>query len=342
MVKLGCAVMSRKDAINSLYLKKPTPAAGENDKPSERVRTGAISAMGTSLKQMTDGAKLATRLQEQLEKGDVVVEIEPDTIEQSPIADRIPTDVNPAFDELVQSIADNGQQVPILVRPSPAGHGRFQIAYGRRRLKAAKMLNRPVRAIIRKLTDQELIVAQGRENLDREDLSFIEKAFFAKNLEDSGCDRSTIVSALCSDKSDVSRYIAVARRVPEHLVKRIGPAPKAGRARWLKLADGLEHAGDSFEADTIFSDDKLAGANSDARFQAVLRAVEPKKSGKKAAGSNIWKTPTGKRAAKIEDRNGRTTLTFEDKVVPEFAHYVSAQLDDLYREFQSSREEGGD
>ena len=48
--------MSRKDAINALYLKKPEPAAGESEKPSERVRTGAISAMGTSLKQMTDGA----------------------------------------------------------------------------------------------------------------------------------------------------------------------------------------------------------------------------------------------------------------------------------------------
>ena len=342
MAKLRCAVMSRKDAINSLYLKKPEPAAVESEKPSERVRTGAISAMGTSLKQMTDGAKLATRLQEQLEKGDAVVEIEPDTIEPSPIADRIPTDVDPAFDELVQSISDNGQQVPILVRPSPAGQGRFQIAYGRRRLKAAKMLNRPVRAIIRKLTDQELIVAQGRENLDREDLSFIEKAFFAKNLEDSGCDRSTIISALCSDKADVSRYIAVARRVPEHLVKRIGPAPKAGRARWLKLADGLDHAGDSFEADTIFSDDKIACANSDARFQAVLRAVEPKKTGKKSTSSSIWKTPNGKRAARIEDRNGRTTLTFEDKVVPEFARYISAQLDELYKEFQFIREEGGD
>ena len=65
--------MSRKDAINSLYLKKPTPAPGDAEKLSERVRTGAISAMGTSLKQMTDGAKLATRLQEQLGLSIVIV-----------------------------------------------------------------------------------------------------------------------------------------------------------------------------------------------------------------------------------------------------------------------------
>ena len=117
------------------------------------------------------------------------------------------------------------------------------------------------------------------------------------------------------------------RRVPEHLVKRIGPAPKAGRARWLKLADGLAHAGGSFEADAILNDGKLAGANSDLRFQAVLRAVEPKKPDRKAVSSNIWKTPSGKHAATIENRSGRTALVFEDKVVPEFARFVSAQLE---------------
>lgn len=334
--------MSRKDAIETLYLKKRQPATGEAEKPSERVRSGAIGAMGASLKQMTDGAKLATRLQEQLEKGDVVVEVEPEVIDHSPVADRIPIDIDPAFDELVKSISENGQQVPILVRPSPSTRGRFQIAYGRRRLRAAQILGQPVRAIIRNLTDSELIVAQGRENLDREDLSFIEKAFFAKNLEDSGCDRPTIIAALCSDKADVSRYIAVARRVPERLVKRIGPAPKAGRARWMALADKLEKAGDDVDFDGVLNDEKLAAAGSDARFQAVLRSLETKDARSRKPRAEVWKTPSGKRAAQVEARNGRTALVFEDKVVPEFAQFVSAKLDDLYREFSSQKKEGSD
>ncbi len=334
--------MSRKDAIESLYLKKREPVSGENEKPAERVRSGAIGAMGASLKQMTDGAKLATRLQEQLEKGDVVVEVEPEVIDHSPVADRIPIDIDPAFDELVKSISENGQQVPILVRPSTSTRGRFQIAYGRRRLRAAQILGQPVRAIIRNLTDSELIVAQGRENLDREDLSFIEKAFFAKNLEDSGCDRSTIIAALCSDKADVSRYIAVARRVPERLVKRIGPAPKAGRARWMALADKLEKAGDDVDFDSVLGDEKLAAAGSDVRFQAVLRSLETRDAKSKTSRGEVWKTPSGKRAARVEARNGKTALVFEDKVVPEFAQFVSAKLDDLYREFRSQEKEGSD
>ncbi|MEO1987288.1 MAG: plasmid partitioning protein RepB [Martelella sp.] len=334
--------MSRKDAINSLYLQKPTSTAGESEKASERVRTGAISAMGTSLKQMTDGAKLASRLQEQLEKGDVVVELDPEAIERSPIADRIPIDVDPAFDELVKSISDNGQQVPILVRPSPAGRGRFQIAYGRRRLRAAQALGRPVRAIVRSLNDQELFVAQGRENLDREDLSFIEKAFFAKNLEDSGCDRATIVAALCSDKSDVSRYIAIARRVPERLVGRIGPAPKAGRARWMKLVDALEKEEDGDRLERIFEAEGFASAGSDARFQLILKALDVRNARPKGSRVELWKTPSGKRGARIQTDKAKTTLIFEDKIVPAFAQFVSAKLDELYQEFEARQKEEKD
>lgn len=331
--------MSRKDAINSLFLAKPTQSRNEADKPSDRVRTGAISAMGSSLKQMTDGAKLATRLQEQLEKGDVVVEIEPGAVEQSPISDRIFIGIDPAFDELVKSISDNGQQVPILVRPSPTTRGQFQIAYGRRRLKAAELLKRPVRAIVRSLTDQELFVAQGRENLDREDLSFIERAFFAKNLDEAGCDRSTIIAALCSDKADVSRYIAIARRVPERLVKLIGPAPKAGRARWMKFAELIEKRSDTVDVDELLNSEKLVNSGSDVRFETVLRSIDRTPAKSKPSRVDVWKTSTGKRGARIETRNGKTSLIFEDRVVPEFAQFISAQLDDLYREFKSAEKE---
>ena len=96
-----------------------------------------------------------------------------------------------------------------------------------------------MKAIVRQLTDEEVVVAQGRENLDRADLSFIERALFARRLEDSGYERSVIMAALSTDKSDLSRYIAIARRVPEELARQIGPAMKAGRARWAALVEAL-------------------------------------------------------------------------------------------------------
>lgn len=335
--------MSRKDAINNLFLKRPdtVPAAPKSPalKDGERVRTGAISAMGASLQELADSAKQASLLRQQIADGEIWLETS--KIVGSRITDRIPIDVDPKFDELVESVRENGQQVPILVRPHPDTPGMFEIAYGRRRMRAADILKRPVLAIIRDLADRELIIAQGRENSERTDLSFIEKAFFAKNLEEDGCDRTTIVAALATDKADISRYITVARRVPEELVRRIGPAPKMGRARWLALADLLEVRSALAVAEQVLETPSVQKADSDTRFQAVLRALQAKPRRRSAGHAQIWKTPQGKGAARVETRGSKTALVFEEKIVPAFATFVSARLDNLYREFQQETENGG-
>ncbi|MCY1740617.1 plasmid partitioning protein RepB [Ensifer sp. SL37] len=332
--------MSRRDSIDSLFLKKPVATASSASKSADRVRTGAISAMGSSLQEMAENAKQASRLQQQLAEGEVVISIDTASVDTSKIVDRIPADVDPDFDALVQSVAEHGQQVPILVRPSPQATGRFEIAYGRRRLKAAQTLGLPVRAIVRNLSDSQLVIAQGRENLDRKDLSFIEKAFFAKHLEDAGCDRSTIIAALASDKADVSRYVAAARQLPEDVVRLIGPAPKAGRARWLALVDRLASPSKLANARELlrgYADNKL---ESDVRLDALLRALDEPEKIDPAGKAGDWKTPLGKRGARIEERRGKTMIVFDEKVVPAFAQFISAKLDELYREFQERKGEG--
>jgi ParB family chromosome partitioning protein len=333
--------MSRKDTLNSIFLKKPEAPAPAPAKPAERVRTGAISAMGSSLQEMTETARAASRLQQQLAAGEVVLSLDPSQVEGSKIADRIPIEVDPGFDELVLSISAHGQQVPILVRPHPEKAGQFQIAYGRRRLRAAEKLGRPVMAVVRKLTDVEMVVAQGRENLDRADLSFIEKAFFAKHLEDAGFDRATITAALSTDKADLSRYIATARRIPDAVVARIGPAPKAGRARWLALADKIDDAKVLALVERTLDDPMVVASDSDTRFQAVWKALD-KPPRKAASRADAWTTPQGKRAGHLERADGKTLLVFNEKVVPDFAAFVSSRLDQLYAEFLARKEPGAE
>ena len=78
--------MSRKSTIDTLFVQK-----GEGKPPPpDRVKTGAISAMGTSLKQLTESARAASRLQEQIAAGAVVIEIDPKKIEASLIKDQNP------------------------------------------------------------------------------------------------------------------------------------------------------------------------------------------------------------------------------------------------------------
>ncbi|MGR4844158.1 plasmid partitioning protein RepB [Rhizobium sp. LARHSG275] len=327
--------MSRKDTVNSLFMRKTEPpAAGASaSKTSERVRSGAISAMGTSLQEMSEGARAAARLQEQLSAGHAVIEIDPAMVSDSSVGDRISIEVDPGFEELVSSIGRHGQQVPILVRPVTGRADWYQIAYGRRRLRAASRLGAKVRAIVRNLSDDELVIAQGKENLDRQDLSFIEKALFALRLEEAGYKRETILSALSTDKADLSRYISIARILPQSIVQAIGPAPKAGRSRWMALAETMSASGKKIEA--LIAEPAFLQLPSDERFaKALAVAATPKK---KASGGEHWRNAKGQKAARIE-RIGKTTrISFDERVVPEFAAFLTDKLEALHAEFEELR-----
>ena len=331
--------MSRKDTIEALFVGKTLGRVNNpSDTDKDRVRTGAISAMGNSLKELTEGAKVAARLQEQIDAGNAVIELDPDQIDGSMVSDRLTAEIDPSFDLLVASIEECGQQVPILVRPHPEQDRRYQVAYGRRRMRAATTLGIKVKAIVRQLSDNELVVAQGKENLDRRDLSYIEKALFARRLEDQGFDRAVIISALSTDKADLSRYIAVARVIPEPLLHAIGPAIKAGRARWLALADLLKHPRSEALLQVTIESPEFRVADSNSRFVQVFETLA-KRSRKPPMKPAVWTNRAGQRAARIEHRGDRTTITIDETLVPLFGAYLATQLDDLYDRF--SNDKGG-
>ena len=67
---------------------------------------------------------------------------------------------------------------------------------------------------MRRLSDAELVIAQGRENLERRDLSYIERAQFAAALEAQGFDRATILAAVEPNKGNLSVMLSIANAVP--------------------------------------------------------------------------------------------------------------------------------
>ncbi len=175
-----------------------------------------------------------------------------------------------SFEALKASINLRGQEVPVLVREHPDTPGRYQTAYGHRRIRAARELGRSVRAIVKTLSDQDLVVAQGVENSARQDLSFIERAIFAMRLEDAGHDRPVIQEALSIDRAEVSKLLSVARSMPGDLVTAIGRAPKAGRGRWQLLARVLQEPDMLKQARAAISRKGFERLDSDQRFLAIL------------------------------------------------------------------------
>lgn len=80
-----------------------------------------------------------------------------------------------AMSELADSIAQHGVLQPLLVRPLLAGG--YQIVAGERRWRASRMAGlQTVPAVIRELTDSEVMQLALIENLQREDLKPLEEA----------------------------------------------------------------------------------------------------------------------------------------------------------------------
>ncbi|KQQ19151.1 plasmid partitioning protein RepB [Methylobacterium sp. Leaf123] len=298
--------------------------------PTERRRSGAIGAMSGALRSLAAQADAAVGLQ----TGANVVELDPALIDDSFIADRVADPNDPSLATLVESVRESGQQVPVLVRPHPTAPGRYQIAYGRRRTRAARILERSVRAVIRPLTDAELVVAQGKENLERRDLSFIERAFFALRLEQHGFPRETITSAMGVGKGDLSSLISVAKTVPDDVLAAIGPAPAAGRPRWRDLAEHMQ-AADQRALTAVLGDPAFQAKGTDERFAAVYAAVAPKTERKPKA--QTWKDAQGRKVARVERAADRVALSFDETVEPGLADYVLDRLPEILAAYRASK-----
>jgi ParB family chromosome partitioning protein len=314
-----------RDALREL-LGAGKPEVTPNSPPPHR-STGSVKAMNLGLQRLSEEAAAAKSLRATLANSAQVIELDAAHVDDSFIVDRLSPESDPGFAGLKAAIATHGQQVPILVRPHPDDPARYQAAYGHRRLRAARELGRSIKAVVKPLTDAELVVAQGQENSERADLSFIERALFASRLEQRGFDRETMTAALGVDKPELSRLLSVANSIDGDLIGAIGPAPKVGRPRWLALVERLNDPSFRQSAQLIVSTEAFAKADSNARFKLVLAAqVQAQSRGKK-----VLETAGGKRVAWVERTSKGIRLGSENDA---FAAFLDQRLPELLREFE--------
>lgn len=321
--------MKGRDALRELVT--ATPAQPQTAAAPPKRAAGAVRAMSLNLQQLSTEAAEAKSLREALAGSEAVVQLDPAGIDPSPVVDRIPIDDDPAFDELKAAIAEKGQQVPILVRPHPERAGRYQVAYGRRRLRVARELGVPVRAIVRQLSDRDLVIAQAQENGPRADLTFIERALYAANLETHGFDRDTITAALGVDKPELSRLLTVARVITPTVITAIGPAPKIGRPRWLALVEKCQHPNASALAADVLRRPKFGKLDTNARFNFVLAAFSGP-TGDPSRKTAVT-TAKGQRVAWLERVKKGIRISAEQ---PAFAAFLEERLPTLLKEFEAA------
>jgi ParB family chromosome partitioning protein len=109
-----------------------------------------------------------------------------------------------ALDELAASIATRGVIQPIIVRPK--GRDRYELVAGERRWRAAQRAQlHEIPALVRELSDREVMALALIENLQREDLNPVEEARAYQRLSDEeGMTQAEIARMVEKSRSHVA------------------------------------------------------------------------------------------------------------------------------------------
>ncbi|NTF10626.1 plasmid partitioning protein RepB [Agrobacterium rubi] len=311
--------MSRKNLLNLIQVDAEMPAKATSDNK-------LVGQVASSMREEKARQARADDIERRLAEGHSVIDLETDLVEPSFVRDRMPGDI----DGLVSSIREQGQQVPILVRPHPEKPGVYQVAFGHRRLRAIRELGLQVKAVIRALTDEELVIAQGQENNEREDLSYIEKSRFAQKLKER-FPREVITSAMSVDKTELSRMLSVVDAIPADLIDAIGPAPGIGRRSWQELADLLPKVESKNPLELVRSDE-MQGIASQDRFKALLSALKPRRVARGLP--DVLSTSFGQRLGHVKQSKSKIEITLDRKEAGDFAAFL---LNDAVALFEERR-----
>lgn len=123
------------------------------------------------------------------------------------------------LDELAQSIKENGVIQPIIVRQSPVIG--YEILAGERRYRASLLAGlRSIPAVVKQLSDQEMMVQSIIENLQRENLNPIEEARAYESLVEKGFTHAEIADKMGKSRPYISNSIRLLS-LPEQILSEV-------------------------------------------------------------------------------------------------------------------------
>lgn len=137
--------------------------------------------------------------------GETVQDVKLSLIRPNPYQPRR-TFYSAALQELADSIKETGVFQPVILRQPDAAVERYELIAGERRFRASKMARQEtIPAIVRNMTDEQMMEVAVLENLQREDLTPLEEAQAYQTL----MDKLSLTQAQVANRLGKSRpYIA--------------------------------------------------------------------------------------------------------------------------------------
>lgn len=256
-------------------------------------------------------------------------DIDPAKIRNSRFSDRL--DIDEDLSSLRDSIQQNGQQVPALLRRLPDGS--FEAVYGRRRILACQQLGIQVRAMVVEINDEDALIAQGLENAARLENSYIERALFVSQILEAGYTNVTVQKALGVAESQASRMRGITRDIPSELIRAIGPAHGIGRRPWEDLRQlliGGQAPGLTWILKSI--DPEIPSPE---RLHSVIKYI--KERGKTKSAPPAPPRSLGAGAFNVTRKGNSLMVTAAKDSPREFLAHLEETLEKLYQEWVDER-----
>lgn len=114
-------------------------------------------------------------------------------------------------DEMDASVAKHGVFQSILVRPTPNGPKEYALVAGERRYRSSERTGKTtIPALIREMTEEEAVVFQMQENIQRKNLTQIEIAKrLQADLEEAGGNVEAVMAKNSKSRAWVSKWLAL-------------------------------------------------------------------------------------------------------------------------------------
>jgi ParB family transcriptional regulator, chromosome partitioning protein len=320
----------RKNLLASVTGASASPSSSESR--VDYARRGASRSMMMSIDELAENAK-------RMVAGDAIVDLDPVEIESSFVGDRLGDDEED-FVALREAIRSQGQSTPILVRPHPDGPPKYMVVFGHRRLRAARELGIQVRAVIKDVEAIAHVVLQGQENSARANLTFIERAIFARRLQEAGQTKDVIKAALSIDDTLLSRMLSVVETVPLRVIETLGPCKGVGRDRWEELKKLMLRPKVLEKAVILVERADVQAIPSSERFERLVVELKrqlqrPQSARRPAQPPTVWQADDADLKVEMHRSGKAFQVSFASTHAKAFGEFISESLDELYRAFKA-------
>lgn len=257
--------------------------------------------------------------------------LSPDLISDSLPSDRMRSAFAGAeFDALLEDIRANGQNDPVTLRR--AGEGRFEIAAGRRRLEACRVLGRAVLARVRPLDDAAMLRIQFSENERREDISALERArWFAEVKSRLNIQAKDVAAQFGLDPSTLSLYLRLAR-FPQEIMERLRDPRRLAVLRARRVMEALDADPLAFQR-IVEALDAQKDPDPDEQVTVLLRAAEGREARRSTARApqpdRRHVVHDGLRIGTLTRNGGQWMFRFATSIPEDVVHTIADRLPEL-------------